>query len=165
MHSTEEKAEGVFSLYPLNSVVILSFLAKIMVSYVYIAAFTFFQQRERSEDVVSYYSMLQTGQDTQKTVCCSAAFHHYGGAYTWPFHDITLQLSQNQRYCTNIEKAHKSVVTQTVAFHTIVKLHFISTTDIVPYCATQWGQGQYYTIGLNHSSTKIMSKTDDFHIS
>lgn len=103
----------------------------------YTAAFTFLLHQQRSEDVVSYYSMLQTGQDTQKTVCCSAAFHHYRGAYTRPFHDITLRLSQNQGYCTNIEEAQKGVVTQTVAFHTIVKLHFLRATDIVPYCATQ----------------------------
>lgn len=32
---------------------------------------------------------------TKGCVLQSAAFHHYEGAYTRPFHDITLQLSQN----------------------------------------------------------------------
>lgn len=84
----------------------------------------------------------------------SAAFHHYKEAYTRPFHDIRLQLSQNQRYCTNIEKAQKGVVTQTVAFRAIVKLHFLRAADIVPYCATQPGQCQYCTIRLYRSATK-----------
>ena len=93
--------------------------------------------QQRSEDGVSYYSMLQTGQDTKDYVLQSAAFHHYREAYTRPFQDIRLQLSQNHRYCTNIEKARKGIVTQTIAFHTIVKLHFLRARDIVPYCATQ----------------------------
>lgn len=92
---------------------------------------------------------------TKDRVLQSAAFHHYREAYTRPFHDIRLQLSQNQRYCTNIEKAQRGVVTQTVAFHTIIKLHFLRATDIVPYCATQWGQCQYYTVRSYHSATKL----------
>lgn len=91
----------------------------------YTAVFTFSWHKQRSEDAVSYYSMLQTGQDTQKTACCSAAFHHYSKAYTSPPPDIRLQLSQNQRYCTNTEKAQRGVVTRIVAFHTIIKLHFL----------------------------------------
>lgn len=67
----------------------------------------------------------------------SAAFHHYREACTRPFHDIRLRLSQNHRYCTNIEKAQKGAVTPIAAFHTIVKLHFLKATDIAPYCATQ----------------------------
>lgn len=47
-----------------------------------------------------------------------------------------------------------TVVTQTVAFHTIIKLHFLRATDIVHYWATQWGQGQYYT-PVRRSSTKL----------
>lgn len=36
----------------------------------YTATFAFIFHQQRSEDMMSYYSMLQTGQDTQKTVCC-----------------------------------------------------------------------------------------------
>lgn len=40
-------------------------------------------------------------------------------------------------------KSTEGIVTQTTAFHTIIKLHCFRATDIAPYCATQWGERQY----------------------
>lgn len=113
-----------------------------------IATLMFILHQKRS-DVVSCYSMLQTGQDTKQQ---SAAFHHYRAAYTGLFHDITLQLSQKHRYCTNIEKAQKCVATQTVSFHTVLKLHPLRSIDIVPYLQPK---GWYYKVKLYSSPTKL----------
>lgn len=126
-------------VYPLNSVVMLSYLAgsdqKLMVSYrLHSNLCIHLPPTEiRRHDVILQYA-ADRSRHTKDCVLQSATFHHY---LLTPFHDITLQLSQSQRYCTNIEKAQKGVATQTVAFHTIVKLHFLRATDIVPYCATQ----------------------------
>lgn len=93
--------------------------------------------------MTSCHSILQIGQ-THKRLCAAechiSSLSSYGEAWARSFHDITLQLSQKQRYCTNIEKAQKGTAAQTVAFHTIDKLHFLRATDIVPYYATQRGQ-------------------------
>lgn len=111
LHCHRRQRWRVLSVYPLISWVILCRLAasdkKEWSSYILRSSLYFIQQR--SEDVVSHYSMLQTGQDTKDCVLHSAAFHHYREACTRPFHDIRLQLSQNQRYCTNIEKAQRRV--------------------------------------------------------
>lgn len=68
LSTTKEKDGECFLVHPLNST---EFTVQWSVTY-YTAAFKFILHQQRSEDVVSYYSMLQTGQDAQKTVCCRA---------------------------------------------------------------------------------------------
>lgn len=104
--------------------------------------------------------LLQSAVDgsryTKDCVLQSAAFHHYGEAYTWPFHDIRLQLSHNQRYCTHIGKEQKGGVTQTVAFHIVptLKLHFPRATDGVSFGAMHMKRANIIHVGWN-SPTQI----------
>lgn len=89
LSATEGKKLRVFLFYPLISVVILSYLAVcdknngLVINYN--AAFTFILHQQRSEDEVSYYSMLQTGQDTQKTLYCRVPHFIITGKHTQGF--------------------------------------------------------------------------------
>lgn len=79
---------------------------KIMVSYILHSSLciNLASTEIRRCGVILQYA-ADRSRHTKDCVLQSAAFHHYREAYTRPFHDIMLQLSQNQRYCTNIEKS------------------------------------------------------------
>lgn len=85
---------------------------------------------------------------TKDCVLQSTAFHHYREAYTRLFHDIRLQLSQNQRYCTNIGKEQKAVVTQTVAFHTVLSTNYIFSEPQILYLIVRYNEAKANIIHL-----------------
>lgn len=64
----------------------------------------------------------------------SAAFHRC--KETQSLFMILDKSSARATDIAHILKKHKSVIRQTVAFHTIVKLDFLAAKDNVSYCAT-----------------------------
>lgn len=110
------------------------------------------------KDVVSHYSVLQAGQDTQKTVCCISSLEgSIHKAFSWYYITAFSEPQILHKYW----KSTEGIVTQTAAFHTIVKLHCFRAADIAPYCA------QHNEANANivrRSPTKNMSKRDDSHI-